>query len=220
MRADSEIAATEGEALAACLERWRTSNVPYDPEGEFLLLVEPGDTLDLAALGAPEALATQHFVNIRTVIKKLGQRIQLLREGHSPEALKLGRVLSAPAAARLLQYLDSRFRPQAPSATSSEQGEFDLVYGGDSAYMLLTNSALNVVDEVGAATKEAGEVWSFTTTEAFTLTGSANADALVVGLGIDAINGGAGADRIAGGGGVSSKTVGGAFSARIFLRAA
>ncbi len=125
--------------------RWREL-VPFE-----LTPGEPGDTLDLAALGAPEALATQHFVNIRTVIKKLGQRIQLLREGHSPEALKLGRVLSAPAAARLLQYLDSRFRPQAPSATSSEQGEFDLVYGGDSAYMLLTNSALNVVDEVGAA---------------------------------------------------------------------
>lgn len=34
------------DALAACLERWRTSNAPYDPEGEFLLLVEPNDSID------------------------------------------------------------------------------------------------------------------------------------------------------------------------------
>ena len=34
------------DALAACLERWRTSGVPYDPAGELLLLVEPGDSID------------------------------------------------------------------------------------------------------------------------------------------------------------------------------
>lgn len=34
------------DALAACLLRWRTSGVPYDPAGEFLLLVEPGDSID------------------------------------------------------------------------------------------------------------------------------------------------------------------------------
>lgn len=34
------------EALTACLLRWRTSGVPYDPAGEFVLLVEPGDSID------------------------------------------------------------------------------------------------------------------------------------------------------------------------------
>lgn len=34
------------DALTACLERWRTSGVLYDPAGEFLLLVEPGDSID------------------------------------------------------------------------------------------------------------------------------------------------------------------------------
>lgn len=34
------------EVLAACMERWRTSGVSYDPAGEFLLLVEPGDSID------------------------------------------------------------------------------------------------------------------------------------------------------------------------------
>lgn len=38
--------ATLRDALAACLARWRTSGVPYDPTGEFLLLVEPGDSID------------------------------------------------------------------------------------------------------------------------------------------------------------------------------
>lgn len=38
------------EALAACMERWRTSGVPYDPAGEFLLLVEPADSIDAVCL--------------------------------------------------------------------------------------------------------------------------------------------------------------------------
>lgn len=38
------------DALAACLERWRESGVPYDPTGEFLLLVEPGDSIDAVCL--------------------------------------------------------------------------------------------------------------------------------------------------------------------------
>lgn len=45
------------DALAACLERWRTSNVPYDPEGEFLLLVEPGDSIDAVCHRVSQGMA-------------------------------------------------------------------------------------------------------------------------------------------------------------------
>jgi len=44
------------DALAACLERWRTSGVPYDPAGEFLLLVEPGDSIDVVCRHVSVAL--------------------------------------------------------------------------------------------------------------------------------------------------------------------
>lgn len=45
------------DALAACLERWRTSNVPYDPEGEFLLLVEPGDSIEAVCHRVSQGMA-------------------------------------------------------------------------------------------------------------------------------------------------------------------
>lgn len=53
LRSEAELADLPSalrSSLAACLERWRTAGAPCDPDGEFLLLVEPGD--DLAAICA------------------------------------------------------------------------------------------------------------------------------------------------------------------------
>lgn len=88
------------------------------------------------------------YLNLRTAAHKLAQRIKLLKAGESPEALKLGRRLSAAAAIRLLkdleQHLYLRNKPR-----SSETGEIELAFGGEAAYAVLTNKILNPAPGLG-----------------------------------------------------------------------
>ncbi len=101
--------------------------------------------VDLAALfddGLPQGVL--RFLNLRAIAVKLGQRIKLLRAGESPEALKLGRSLSAAAAIRLLRDLEQYLQP--PSRTAPQKrDEIELVFGSEDAYALLRNRILNPV---------------------------------------------------------------------------
>ena len=106
--------------------------------------------LELAALfdcefppGVPVCL------NIRSVARKLAQRIQALKAGESPEALKLGRVLSAAAAIRLLKDIEQHLHPQDNTGTAGD-GEIKLVFGGENAYALLKKKTLDSLDTEGA----------------------------------------------------------------------
>ena len=82
------------------------------------------------------------YLNLRAAAIKLGQRIRLLGAGESPETLKLGRSLSAPAAIRLLRDLEQYLQP--PSRTAPQtKDEIELVFGSEDAYALLRDRILN-----------------------------------------------------------------------------
>ena len=89
-------------------------------------------------------------LNIRSVARKLAQRVQSLKTGESPEALKLGRVLSASAAIRLLKDVE-RHLHAAGSPARGGNGELKLVFGCENAYALLKKKTLNSLDTEGAS---------------------------------------------------------------------
>ena len=60
----------------------------------------------------------------------------------SPEALKLGRTLSAAAAIRLLKDLEQHLYRR-KKRIASEKGELELVFGAENAYAVLNNRLLN-----------------------------------------------------------------------------
>jgi len=99
--------------------------------------------LDLAQLlGSDLPTNIPHYLNLRSVAHKLAQRIKLLEAGESPEALKLGRSLSAAAAIRLLKDLEQHlYRRKKRSA--NDKGEIELVFGTENAYAVLNNRLLN-----------------------------------------------------------------------------
>jgi hypothetical protein len=100
--------------------------------------------VDLAALFDDLPPGVPRFLNLRTIAVKLGQRIKLLGAGESPEALKLGRSLSAPAAIRLLQDLEQYLQP--PSRTAPQKkDEIEIVFGSEDAYALLRDKILNPI---------------------------------------------------------------------------
>jgi hypothetical protein len=82
------------------------------------------------------------YLNLRTAAHKLAQRIKLLEAGESPEALKLGRILSAAAAIRLLRDLEQHLYLR-KKRRSNETGEIELAFGAEDAYAVLTNKVLN-----------------------------------------------------------------------------
>lgn len=52
LRLDADLAdipAPLRDELAACLQRWAESGVPYGPGDDLILLVEPGDSVDAVA---------------------------------------------------------------------------------------------------------------------------------------------------------------------------
>lgn len=107
--------------------------------------------LDLARrFGTDLPAAIPHHLNGRPVAHKLAQRIQALQAGESPEALKLGRTLSASAAIRLLKDIEQHLQP--PKTTpAGREGAIELVFGGDDAYAILNHKTLNSLDREGAA---------------------------------------------------------------------
>ena len=91
-----------------------------------------------------------HFLDMRVVVHKLAQRIKKLEDGESPEALKLGRLLSAAAATRLLKDVEKHLHPRR-SVESTASVELDVVFGCEDAYGLLNNKTLNSLATEGAA---------------------------------------------------------------------
>jgi hypothetical protein len=88
------------------------------------------------------------YLNLRTAAHKLAQRIKLLEAGESPEALKLGRILSAAAAIRLLRDLEQHLYLR-KKHRSNETGEIELAFGAEDAYAVLTNKVLNPAPGLG-----------------------------------------------------------------------
>ena len=82
--------------------------------------------LDLAPLfGGPLPEGVPCWLEIRSVIRKIRQRIEAMAAGESPESLKLGRELSSAACTRLLKELDNSLRSQ-QRETSTEIGEIEI----------------------------------------------------------------------------------------------
>lgn len=102
-------------------------------------------TLDLARLfGNDLPPDIPNYLNLRAAAHKLAQRINLLEAGESPEALKLGRRLSAAAAIRLLRDLERHlYLRKKRRSNKIGEGEIELVFGTEDAYAVLTNRILN-----------------------------------------------------------------------------
>ncbi len=104
--------------------------------------------IDLAPLcGGQPAAGTPRWLSVRSVARKIDQRLTALKAGESPESLKLGRELSAAACIRLLEELrlslDAHEREMA-----GENGEITLIFGGEPAYALLHGDYLNRPDSL------------------------------------------------------------------------
>ena len=101
--------------------------------------------LDLAPLfgGAlPDGLP--RWLGVRSVVRKIRQRIEALKQGESPESLKLGRELSPAACIRLLEELKGSLETH-EREPSTEVGELALAFGGENAYAVLRGEYLNPV---------------------------------------------------------------------------
>lgn len=85
---------------------------------------------------------TPVWLNIRSVSRKIQARLDALRRGETPEALKLGRELSASACIRLLLDIEQRLQLQ-PATASMESGELLLVFGAEHAFSVFTDEYLN-----------------------------------------------------------------------------
>lgn len=138
---------TQLQVANRAFSRWREL-VTFD--------AEPGSgraaySLELARVfGDDLPPGIPRYLNVRSVAQKLSQRIQALQAGESPEALKLGRILSASAAIRLLKDIEQHLHPRHKTAAGGH-GAIELVFGGDDAYAILKNKTLNLLDSEGAA---------------------------------------------------------------------
>jgi hypothetical protein len=114
--------------------------------------VKSSQLFDLQELAGTELPAgIPRYLNIRTVAHKLAGRITALQGGQSPESLHLGRTLSPAAATRLLRDIERRLHPR-HSAGERDEGQIELVFGGEDAYALLKDSVLNPVSTPGGST--------------------------------------------------------------------
>ena len=109
--------------------------------------------LSLAFPTASSATDTHLWLNVRTVSRKIRNRIEALNAGESPESLKLGRELSPSATLRLLNQLQASLQRHKPH-TSTEVGEIELCFGGENAYAIFKEVHLNphgAMDEKAAS---------------------------------------------------------------------
>jgi len=141
------LSAIQLQVVNRAFSRWRELLTFETPTG----VRKHAYHLDIAKLLGEELPAEiPHFLDMRVVVHKLAQRIKKLEDGESPEALKLGRFLSAAAATRLLKDIEKHLHPRR-SGESSASGELDVVFGGEDAYGLLNNKTLNSLETEGAA---------------------------------------------------------------------
>lgn len=131
------------------ISRWREMAsflASPDPDSSAKLI----DLVD--RLGSPLPDGMPRWLNIRSVLRKIRQRVDALDTGESPEALKLGRELSAAACARLLRAMAEALRGKS-TPTRMDDGSFDIHFGSEFAYALLTGQFLNDegLDERGSS---------------------------------------------------------------------
>lgn len=104
--------------------------------------------VDLAPLSAgqlPEG--APRWLGIRSIARKIDQRLAALKAGESPESQKLGRELSASACIRLLDELRASLAAL-EREPAGDNGEIMLVFGGEAAYALLHGDYLNHPDSL------------------------------------------------------------------------
>lgn len=140
------LTATQLIVANRAISRWR--------ELTSFLLAPDSDpkakNIDLSPLfGGPLPEGVPCWLELRSVIRKIRQRIDALAAGESPESLKLGRELSAAACIRLLKELDSSLRSQ-QRETSTEIGEIEIAFGGEHAYAVFNGNYLNPVGNLDA----------------------------------------------------------------------
>lgn len=126
------------------ISRWREL-VSFRPEPER----DPrAHDIDLAPLCAGQIVdGAPRWLGVRSIARKIDQRLAALKAGESPESLKLGRELSAAACIRLLEEL--RFSLDAHEREmAGDNGEITLIFGGESAYALLRGEYLNRPDSL------------------------------------------------------------------------
>jgi len=134
------LTATELIVANRALSRWRElTSFQSEPDDE-----RRSRTADLQPLFAgtlPEGVP--RWLNLRTVDRKIQQRIASLKAGESPESLKLGRELSASACIRLLGELEHSLHSSPPPMPDGESGEIELFFGSDNAFAIFNGELLN-----------------------------------------------------------------------------
>lgn len=122
------------------LSRWRELTL-FQPSADQSA---KGLTLDLTSAFPIAAAATDiHlWLNVRSIVRKLRNRIDALTTGETPESLKLGKELSTTAAIRLLNQMMECLKQYKPQ-TSTEIGEIELSFGTENAYAILKEELLN-----------------------------------------------------------------------------
>ncbi len=114
-----------------------------------------GHSLDLAPLFTSPDYPPDipRWLELSRVSYKIAGRIKALREGHSPESLKLGRELSAVACLGLLNHIENALDMPAQGG-SEEQGDIDLSFGCSHAYLQLKGEPLKKVERFNATTSQ------------------------------------------------------------------
>lgn len=128
------------------ISRWRELSTfqaepKHDPKSQAI------DLLPLLGGQLPEGIP--RWLEIRSVARKIRQRVEALKAGESPESLKLGRELSPAACIRLLNELDTSLR-SSQRVASTEIGEVEIAFGGEHAYAIFKGEPLNPTGELDA----------------------------------------------------------------------
>lgn len=114
-----------------------------------------GHSLDLAPLFTEPNYppGVPRWLELSKVSYKMAGRIKALREGHSPESLKLGRELSAAACLRLFNHIENAL--DMPMAEGhDEQGNIELSFGCSHAYLHLKGEELKKPERFNATSSQ------------------------------------------------------------------
>jgi hypothetical protein len=132
------LSAAQLAVASRAISRWRElATFQIAPDDDLR-----GHSVDLAPLfGAALPEGMPRWLEVRKVTRKIEQRISALREGESPESLKLGRELSPAANIRLLRSIESSLESHSEHR-STEIGEIELAFGAEFAYATFTGEMI------------------------------------------------------------------------------
>lgn len=122
------------------LSRWREL-CSFHPEADNAPQTQAIPLAARFAANLPEG--TPHWLDIRSVVRKIDARSAALQAGETPESLKLGRELSATACLRLLADIKQHLGEADQRPATSESGDLHLVFGAELAYAVYTGEVLN-----------------------------------------------------------------------------